>query len=293
MRMGKETHTAKARQLREAQAAADRRRQTRVQLAWGLGLLVIVGLLVAIVVIAINSSQKADDSRAKGPLVTPANATASGTIPLGDKDAPVRVEVFLDYICPACGRFEQVNSPDLERLVEDGSVRVDLHPMNFLDATSQGTRYSTRAANAVATVADKAPDAVWAFHNALFARQPREGTPGLSDKEIADIAVQAGVPQAVADTFTQGTFEPWVDAANESANKAGVTGTPTVKIDDKVFEGDVFNPGPLGKALDEAVEKAGDTKAGDKKAEDTKAGGDGATEDATGTPKADAEGGAE
>jgi protein-disulfide isomerase len=76
---------------------------------------------------------------------------------------------------------------------------------------------------------------VWAFSTALYGQQPQEGTPGLPDAKIAEIAVRAGVPQDMADSFTKRTFEPWVAALNESAGKAGVTGTPTITITGEVF----------------------------------------------------------
>ena len=115
------------------------------------GIALIVGLLTAIVVVAINSSQKANrDSNLDGPLVNPATMSAGGTIPVGEADAPVTLEIFLDYMCPSCKQFENANSAQLSQWIEDGAVRVELHPMNFLDSQSQGTMYSTRAANAVA-----------------------------------------------------------------------------------------------------------------------------------------------
>jgi protein-disulfide isomerase len=90
---------------------------------------------------------------------------------------------------------------------------------------------------------------VWAFSTALYGQQPQEGTPGLPDAKIAEIAVRAGVPQDMADSFTKRTFEPWVAASNESAGKAGVTGTPTITITGEVFTGDMYTPGPLTQAV--------------------------------------------
>ena len=102
-------------------------------------------------------------------------------------------------------------------------------------------------------VADGAPKAVWAFHDALYEQQPEENSEGLSDDQIADLATRAGVPEAVVDRFTEGTYRPWVEAATEAAGEAGVQQTPTVKINDEVFEGDVFRPGALTQAIESAA----------------------------------------
>jgi protein-disulfide isomerase len=241
-----------ARALREAQALAERRKRNRTRLLMAVGLITIVGLLVAIVVVAILSSRTTTTSNADGPLVTPASATDDGAIAVGEADAPVTVAVYLDYMCPYCGQFEKANGGELDRLIEEGTVRVELHPMSFLDKASGGTRFSTRAANAVATVAHRAPDKVLAVNRALFDRQPAEGSKGLTDAQIAEIATGAGVPQDVVTSFSALTFEPWVVEATQKAFKAGVSNTPTVKINGEDFAGDLYTVGPLTQAIESA-----------------------------------------
>jgi protein-disulfide isomerase len=158
-------------------------------------------------------------------------------------------------MCPFCGRFERANSGELERLVTDGTISMQLYPLAFLDKASSGTRYSSRAANAIATVADRAPARVLAFHNALFSRQPAEGGPGLTDDEIADLAGGAGVPPEVVSSFRERIFEPWIAKVTDTAFKSGITGTPTVKIDGTVFDGDLYTAGPLTQAIAAAKDR--------------------------------------
>ncbi|MFU8875647.1 DsbA family protein [Micromonospora sp. SL4-19] len=238
-----------ARELRQAQVAAARRRRNRVRLAGGV---VIVGLLVAIIAVVANTASSGDSSpnSASGQLVTPANLTDTGAIPVGQSTAPVTLEIYLDYMCPACGKFEQANSGEIDRLIKAGTVKVQLRPISFLDRTSKGSKYSTRAANAMATVADRAPGSVWAFNTELFNHQPEEGTRGLSDDQIVELALKAGVSRDVADAFTKRTFERWVAASTDAAFKSGVQGTPAIKINGTVFEGNVYAPGPLTQAIE-------------------------------------------
>nr|BFE78104.1 hypothetical protein GCM10020093_007050 [Planobispora longispora] len=161
----------------------------------------------------------------------------------------MKLEVYLDYMCPFCGRFERANSGELDRLVADGTVRLELYPLSFLDRMSNGTDYSTRAANAVATVADHAPGKLLAFNTALFAHQPAEGGDGLSDDEIAELARDAGVPQDVVNLFAGRVFQPWVEASTAAVFQTGIQGTPTVKINGEVFTGDLYTTGPLTAAV--------------------------------------------
>ena len=52
---------------------------------------------------------------------------------LGSADAPVLVEVYEDFMCPARGNFEAAAGAALREMTADGSVRVVFRPMAFLD----------------------------------------------------------------------------------------------------------------------------------------------------------------
>jgi protein-disulfide isomerase len=241
-------------EMRRVQQIAAVRQARRRRIMTVIGSVVIVGLVVAIGV-AIGKAAKHDPAARPpvGEVVAPAHLTANGTIPVGNADAPVTVTIYYDYMCPACGRFEAANGAELQRLLDEGTVRVELHPLSFLDAQSSGTKYSTRAANAIATVADAAPEHAWDFHAALYERQPHEGSSGLDDGTIAQIAAEAGVPTSVVQRFADGTYGPWVRAITDGALKAGIDRTPTIMINGTVFDGDAFSTGPLTRAIEAAA----------------------------------------
>lgn len=240
--------------MRKAQQEAAARQARNRRIVTVVGALVIAGLLVAIVLAVISATRGGDDTpAASGKVVVPEGGDAGGAVPVGESDAPVTLEIYYDYMCPACGAFEAANGEELDRLLDEGTVRIELRPISFLDEQSSGTKYSTRAANAFATVADGAPDSVWDFHAALYAEQPAEGSKGLSDEQIATIAEDAGVPADVIDRFEDGTFNGWVASVTEKAFESGVQGTPTVKIDGEVFSGDVYSVGPLTEAIESAA----------------------------------------
>jgi len=178
-----------------------------------------------------------------GDAVAPAGADASGGIVVGTsgvvgedvpEDAP-RVDVYLDFMCPVCGSFEEINGEDLAELREAGEIELWYHPVSILDRFSSGTQYSTRSANAAATVADAAPEAFVDFVDALFANQPEEGGSGLSDEQLEEIAIGAGVPEDVASTLDDGQFTKWVIAGTDQASQDGMAGTPTVMVDGAIL----------------------------------------------------------
>ena len=245
-----ERRTQKVQKAREDAARQEARRRRVVLTVGGL---VIVGLVAAIVWAVVRASGDPEAPAAGAEVVAPANLGPSGAITVGASEAPVTVRVYYDYMCPACGMFEAANGEELKRLVDDGQATLELWPISFLDEQSSGTQYSTRAANAIATVTDGAPDAAWAMHTALYANQPEEGTEGLTDDQIADVASSAGVPAEVVDRFTDGEFRPWVEEMTQEAFGAGVTGTPTVLVDGEAFEGDLYTTGPLTQAIESAA----------------------------------------
>jgi protein-disulfide isomerase len=163
-------------------------------------------------------------------------------------------------MCSACKRFEEVNAETIDGALKDGTVQLELHPMTFLDSQSRGTRYSTRAASALGTVGDMAPDKVWHFYAGLYAHQPAEGSTGLKDSFIAEIAETAGVPKNVIDRFEDEKFAPWAKASNDAATKAGVTSTPTVLLNGVKVEQDLTAEGALATAIQEAAAKKASPK---------------------------------
>ena len=242
-----------ARRMREEQARRERR--NRVLLIGGL---VVVVALIAVAVVAIigNSGTKSLDD-----VAAPAPATAEGGIPVAadgvgaTNDGVPTVTIYSDYMCPICGEFESINGTTLDELAASGEATIVYHPIAILDGFSQGTQYSTRSTQAVAVVADQAPDQFLAFHQALFANQPEENTPGLSDDEIAQVALDAGVPQDVVDAFGDGTFTPWVSAVTTQAESdlvaAGMDrpGTPAILIDGELWGANWTDPAALPDAV--------------------------------------------
>jgi protein-disulfide isomerase len=230
--------------------ASPRPSAARYRVAWWTGIGVAVALVVAIVTLVARGPGTDLTTPTGVDVVAPGGLAADGAIALGD--GPVAVTVYFDYLCPACAAFEHANGDELDRLVEAGDITVELRPIAFLDHLSAGTSYSTRSANALATVADADPALVWSFHRALYADQPAEGGEGHTDEQLAEIARSAGVPDAVSSQFADHRYSAWVAEQTERALADGIQATPTILVDGQVFAGDPYSPGPLTAAVDEA-----------------------------------------
>jgi protein-disulfide isomerase len=278
---------AKAAQMRKEQERKAKR--NRIRAITGLAVAVVALVAVAFTIVNQNKANEAANSDvvygqgvenvvapALADVTSPAPANDSGGIPVSSDgvgsvgDGDVDLTVYFDYMCPYCGQFDTTNAADMDALIEEGGVTITYHPISILDRMSAGSSYSTRAANATAIVADKSPENFTAFVTALYKDQPTEGTSGLSDAEIADIAQGVGVPADVTDTFTDTvdgtfatdtedsvagtwrTFAPWVAAATGQAGKdLPKLSTPAVLIN-----GTAFNEWQTPGALKAAVESA-------------------------------------
>ncbi|MFT4111003.1 DsbA family protein [Propionicimonas sp.] len=238
------------RRQQEAQARATRRTGIAIKAAWATGIAVIA-VMLAVTIWAIVKPGSA--GVASGSLVTPAGATDSGAILVGNADAKVTVTIYSDFMCPYCGEFERANGDDLDAAVEAGTAKLEVHPMAFLDAQSSGSEYSTRSANAFVTIANADPALAWKFDRLLYANQPSEGSTGLTDAQLVEYAKQAGVTEEVTSTFAKKIFLPWVNKITDQAWDDGVTGTPTVKINGETFTGDLYTAGALAAAIEQAA----------------------------------------
>lgn len=231
---------AEAKKKAEAQVAAAKR---RTAVTWTVIAVIALGALAALIAFIVRQGDvEAPVPGAEGvPSVVSENG-GFGVGPSGsvgeDLDASrVRLDVYFDFICPACGAFELSQKPMLDELRESGVVDIYYHPLAFLDETSNGTEYSTRAASAAALIAQESPDAFLPFLDGMMVNQPEEFTPGLSDEEIQAIATEAGVPADVVARIPDREFATWVRSASEHASKEGVRYTPTLS-----FNGQMQDP---------------------------------------------------
>jgi protein-disulfide isomerase len=211
-------------QMRREQEAAARRRRTWTVTA------VVVAVLALVVGggIALQVSRSGGDG---GGSAEPAGTVERYAIPRGDASAPVTLTIYEDFLCPACRTVESYLKQTIDRYVEDGRVRVEYRPIAFLDQAST-TDYSTRALSAAACVLDRSGrDAFVRMHDLLYANQPPEGGPGLSDEQLASLAERAGADRAVvADCIERRPFAGWIEDATDQASQNGVNATPTLLV---------------------------------------------------------------
>ena len=267
-RLSKAERTAaareKAREIREAQLKKEKR--NKLLIGWGIvaavvAIIVIVALVVTsniknnapvadegptpangnihggVTLLANTGVAKTDPATVKLSDLPPAPATPPSPVKAPGTEAeagkPVKVVLYIDFICPVCKDFEAKYNETLTKLRNDGKITVEYRPLGFLDSRST-TNYSSRAANAAACVVNESPEKYSDFVDLLFAKQPAEGSAGLSDNELKKMATDVGA-KSIDTCVDDKTYRPWVKHTTQEASVIGVTGTPTVFVDGKQY----------------------------------------------------------
>lgn len=162
-----------------------------------------------------------------------AHVLADGAVRIGDPHAKVTVRVVMDLQCPYCKMFEANNGSVLENAVRDHTAAVEYSVISFLDRAST-TQYSSRAGNASFCVANSGLEHYQSWLAAMFAQQPDEGSEGLTDDRLIDIAETAGYPEsAVAQCITNRSYDAYLRSKTEAVLAGGVDSTPTVTVNGK------------------------------------------------------------
>ncbi|WP_219414597.1 DsbA family protein [Pseudonocardia nigra] len=203
---------------RRRPAAVGRRRGPS---GWAVAAVVTLVLFAGAVGVGVYRAQQAD------ALVVPAGATATG-VAVGSPDAPVTVDVYLDFQCPACRAYEAQSGATLDELVAAGAARVVYHPVAYLDRFSS-TRYASRSSAAAGCAAEAG--VYPRFQALLFAHQPPENTAGLPDERLVALGEQAGAGPDFGTCVAEERYAAWTAHETDEASRAGITATPTVLVD--------------------------------------------------------------
>ena len=200
-------------------------------------------LSVLIVLISIvGIGVQANRAKIQGDL-TATNATATDGVTIG-KAAKVTVDFFEDFQCPICNTLEQSVGSDVVAQIAAGRIQAKYHTMSFLDSSSNGNRYSSRAANAALCASDVSVADFQKFHAILYGKdgkgqnnQPAENSNGRTDAQLVEYGKQAGIKGDDLTTFqscvTGQLHKALVAAITDNASRRGVNATPTIFVNGK------------------------------------------------------------
>ena len=214
----------------------------------GLGLALIVGLLL----FQGTAPRSVDTAGLRAPLTMTPVALADGRS-LGKSDAPVTLEVWSDFQCPACGQFAEMTEPLLIRdYVTVGALRIVDHDAAFQGQRAGGTYDESVEAGAGARCAAN-QGRYWPFHDWLFANQVGENEGAFRDERLRSIATSVGLDVAAWDACrATGEQQAAVRTETGQAVARGVNATPTMELNGQVIVG-LHSADELGQLIEAAA----------------------------------------
>lgn len=223
-------------------------------------LLGVLGIAVIILIAAIAISQSGTKDTPKGSAATKKVETLLNGIPqngpeLGNPNAPITIEEFVDLQCPFCKEFTTNVLPTLiTKYIRTGKVKVRLRVLTFIgDDSDTAGRFSSAAA---------LQNKQWTFTELFFYNQKTENSGYVTDKFVRNIAKQIkglDTEKLFKDRETEKAVKPLDEAATiASSNKItstpsfliGHSGKPLTRLNVTALEAKIFS-----QAIDELLKE--------------------------------------
>ena len=143
-------------------------------------------------------------------------------IVIGSPDAPVTMEEYTEFLCPACGRFATQTLPQIkEEYVKTGKVKLILYVFPPFELGN-----AALCANEQGKFSE--------FHDYIFLHQQEIA----SEEDIKNYAINSGLnAQEFNACYAQDKYKDKLNKWYSEGGKRGVTATPTFFINGQQFIG--------------------------------------------------------
>lgn len=161
------------------------------------------------------------------------NSLKSATKVLGNPNAPITLEEYADFQCPACGQFARGTIKQIEeKYVKDGTVKIVFHHFAFLGTDRYGTNSeSIRAAEAAECANEQGK--FWEYYDTLFNNQAGENQGAFADDKLSGFAQSLGLDMSkFSACFSSRKYLPTIQSETANGKLRGVSSTPTSFINE-------------------------------------------------------------
>lgn len=235
---------AKYKSERKLKRQREQRRNTMIAV-----LVIAVGLVI---LIALPSIVKSAQPVGEIIEITPVARPSADGRTMGDPNAPVRIDVFEDFLCSACASYTfEIEKQVITDLIPSGNVYYVFRQFPFLDDRS-AVKQSDQAANASMCALEQGR--FWDYHDMLYANQSGSSATPFSENRLIAFSETLGIDvQAFENCLNSSRYQSEIDQDIADGTRLGVTGTPSVFVNGKIVR-----PGYVPSFLDiqEAVNAA-------------------------------------
>jgi protein-disulfide isomerase len=206
--------------------------------------LLVVGVVA---VLAVAAFVYVGNASSRTPVATvPPGVVQNGQV-LGQASAPVTIDEWADFQCPACGMFVRNTEPQLRSTyVANGQVKIVFHDFAFLGAESNW------AAEAALCASDQGK--FWEYHDKLYASQRGENQGAFTKDNLKKFGSDLGLGPSFAACVDSGKYAQSVRDEQKAGQDVGVKATPTLFVNGQKFEG-VYSYDEMKKIIDPKLVK--------------------------------------
>lgn len=187
---------------------------------------IVIGMVALVVIVGVFFSMNSGSKKSAIPVVAESANGYAISFNADVKGVPV-VDLWEDFQCPVCQRFEGTNGAWLQKQIAAKTVKVSFHLLSFLGPES------ILMANAAACAADD--NKFLELHNLMYANQSAKENSGFWTPDIltkAGTAVGITSP-AFAACVKEGKYLGWVQKVADDGAKKNVNSTPTLFVNGK------------------------------------------------------------
>ena len=189
----------------------------------------VIVMISFIVVVGVVFSLISSRSNSTAAIPATVSEAEGYGIVLNPESTP-KIDVYVDYQCPACRAFEIINGGYLNEVIAQKKAKVVFHPMTFIGPES------VLAANSAACAADE--NKFVDMNLALFQNQSESENSGKwSSEYLVELGKSIGITSGTFETcVNDGKYIKWTSNVAAASAKADVNGTPTIFVNGKQLD---------------------------------------------------------
>ena len=188
-----------------------------------------LGIAAAIAIVAVGALIIVGNLQPPAPPAAAAGITVSANA-MGESSAPVTIEEWGDFQCPACRVFATGVEPQVRTTyVATGKVRFIFRHLAFLGPESTWAAEATECAGEEGRFFD--------LHDRLYALQRGENTGAFTKLNLQKIARDLGLSAGFDACLTGDRYGQRIRAETLAGQQKGVSATPTFFINGRKVEG--------------------------------------------------------
>jgi protein-disulfide isomerase len=215
----------------------------------GIWIVGISAAIVLVVVLAIALSNRPATIATTAPDI-PKEWLVATT--MGNPDAPVTVQAWEDFVCPACRQWTSTVEPQLiTDYIKTGKVKMEFHqfPLSIHEPGSGMAAQASLCAN------DQG--GFWPYHNLLFPAQD-QGQAGFTIDKLAAYAEQIGLDsKALLNCMSSQQYKQAITDSGNQAITLGLNATPSIIVGGVHMNNPFDYENEVKPAIEAALAKAG------------------------------------